>query len=39
MSVGVYQNSDKTRMAVLDSNDQQRGTRLFLLSNALTVVE
>jgi hypothetical protein len=39
MSVGVYQNSDKTRMAVLDSNDQQRGTRLFLLNNALTVVE
>lgn len=38
MSVGVYQDSDKTRMVVLDGSDQQRGTRLFLPANTFTVV-
>lgn len=37
MSIGVYQDSDKTRMPVLDDDNQQRGTRLFLLANAFTV--
>ncbi|MGQ9887613.1 MAG: glycosyltransferase family 39 protein [Aggregatilineales bacterium] len=37
MSVGVYQDSDKTRMPVLDDDNQQRGTRLFLPGNAFTV--
>ena len=37
MSIGVYQDSDKTRMPVLDDDNQQRGTRLFLPGSAFTV--
>ncbi len=39
MSIGVYQNSDKTRMPVLDGSGQQRGTRLFLPGNTLVVTD
>ena len=36
MSVGVYQDSDRMRMAVLEESTP-RGTRLFLSSNLITV--
>ena len=38
ISIGAYQDTDNRRMAVLDKG-KERGTRLFLVDNSVTVTQ